>query len=99
MRPCHGRSDPTIRRAVLGDAHTTYHGIVTRRGDPERIYSAQRAGIYMRLTRNERVSDLDAEHLIARWEREAEAAGQARDSAGYWDDGWDWIAAQRTTGR
>lgn len=36
---------------------------MTRRGDPERIYQAQRAGVFARLTQNERVDELDAEHL------------------------------------
>jgi hypothetical protein len=42
-------------------------------GDPERIYQAQRAGIFGRLTKNGRVDELDAEHWISRWERHAEA--------------------------
>ena len=68
---------------------------MTRRGDPDRTYQAQRAGVLARLTQNERVEELDAEHWIARWEREAEATGRARGSSRYWDDGWDWIASQR----
>ena len=47
-----------------------------RRGDPECIYQAQRYGVFMRLTQNERLDQLDAEHWISRWEREAEATGQ-----------------------
>jgi hypothetical protein len=66
---------------------------MTRRGDPERIYQAQRAGIFQRLVEGERVNVLDAEHWIARWEREAEAAGRVRGT-GFWDDGWRWIAAE-----
>jgi hypothetical protein len=68
-----------------------------RRGDPERIYQAQRAGIFARLTQSERVSELDAEHWISRWEREAESGGLARNAVGFWDTGWDWIAEQRAT--
>jgi hypothetical protein len=67
---------------------------MTRRGDPERIYQAQRLGIYRRLVDEQRVNELDAEHLIARWEREAEASGRTRDEH-YWTDGWEWIAEQR----
>ncbi len=70
-----------------------------RRGDPERIYHAQRAGIFARLTQNERVNELDAEHWISRWEREAEATGRERGSQGFWDDGWNWIAAHRNHNR
>ncbi len=72
---------------------------MTRRGDPERIYQAQRAGIFARLVQNERVDELDAEHWIARWEREAEATGRKRGSPGYWDDGWRWAAGERATHR
>ncbi len=66
-----------------------------RRGDPEKIYQAQRTGIFMRLVDGERLDRFDAEHWIARWEREAEAIGRPRGSTGYWDSAWDWIAAER----
>lgn len=68
---------------------------MTRRGDPERIYQAQRHGVFRRLVDEQRVYELDAEHWIARWEREAEAAGRGRDDH-YWSDGWEWIAANRS---
>ncbi len=41
------------------------------------------------------MSELDAEHLLARWEREAEAIGRSRSAASYWDDAWHWIEDQR----
>jgi hypothetical protein len=66
-----------------------------RRGDPERIYQAQRAGVFMRLVNAERLDQLDAEHWISRWEREAEANGPAIGSQGYWDAAWRWIEANR----
>ena len=66
-----------------------------RRGDPERIYQAQRAGIFARLVQSERVNELDAEHWISRWEREAEVNGPAVGSQGYWDAAWLWIAENR----
>lgn len=66
-----------------------------RRGDPERIYQAQRAGIFARLTQNERLDQLDAEHWIGRWERHAEANRPARGSHGYWAAGWQWITENR----
>ena len=68
---------------------------MTRRGDPERIYQAQRAGVFARLTQNEHINELDAEHWIARWEREAELNGPARGSQGYWDAAWRWIVENR----
>ena len=64
------------------------------RPNPERIYQAQRVGIFRRLVDAERVNELDAEHWIARWEREAEASSRARDEH-YWDDAWEWIAENR----
>jgi hypothetical protein len=68
---------------------------VTRRRDPERIYQAQRAGIFARLTQNERVDELDAEHWISRWERQAEAEGIEPRGHAFWDAGWQWIAENR----
>lgn len=64
-------------------------------GDPDRIYQAQRAGIFMRLASVARLDWLDAEYWIVQWEHEAEAMGRERGSAGYWDDAWTWILAQR----
>jgi hypothetical protein len=58
-----------------------------RRGDPDRIYQAQRAGVFMRLVSAERLDQPDAEHWISRWEREAEANWPAVGSQGYWDAG------------
>jgi hypothetical protein len=49
-----------------------------RRGDPQRIYQAQRRGIFRRLVDEQRVSKLGAEHLIAWREREAKASGRRR---------------------
>jgi hypothetical protein len=70
-----------------------------RRGDPERIYQAQRAGIFARLTQSERVDELDAEQWISRWERHAELEGLSRELIGFWAAGWDWIAEQRAPKR
>jgi hypothetical protein len=67
---------------------------MTRR-DPERIYQAQRAGIFGRLTQNEHVDQLDAEHWISRWERHAETEGVERTAVGFWATAWEWIAEQR----
>lgn len=67
---------------------------MTRRADPELIYQAQRVGLFRRLVDAERVTELEAEHWIARWEREAEAINRSRNSPGFWDDGWRWIEQQ-----
>jgi hypothetical protein len=66
-----------------------------RRGDPERIYQAQRAGLFMRLVSSGRLDKFDAEHWLARWERQAEVNGPAVGSQGYWDTAWRWIAENR----
>lgn len=66
------------------------------RGDPERIYQAQRAGTFRRLVDAERVDVIEAEHLLSSWAREAEAIGLTSRSARYWDDAWTWIAVPRS---
>ena len=66
-----------------------------RRGEPERIYLAQRAGIFARLRDAERLGAFDVEQWIAAWEREAEATGIIPGSQGFWDAGWLWIAENR----
>lgn len=66
-----------------------------RRGDPQRIYQAQRAGIFARLTEQERVNAEAAERWIAAWERHAEAIGLHHGVVGFWSYGWDWIAERR----
>ena len=65
------------------------------RRDPDRIYQAQRAGIFMRLVSAERLDQLDAEHWLTRWEREAERLGLDRFSTDFWAMGRDWIAEQQ----
>jgi len=65
-----------------------------RRTDPQRIYIARRAARFRRLVDGDHLDELDAEHWISRWEREAEASGRARNNH-YWSDAWDWIADNR----
>jgi hypothetical protein len=62
-----------------------------KRGDPERIYQAHRAGIFARLTQNERLDELDAEHWISVWEHHAEAEGLSPATVGFWATAWAWI--------
>ena len=57
-----------------------------RRGDPELIYRAQRAGIFKRLRDAERLDELDAEHWIARWERHVADAELVLDGGAFWDE-------------
>lgn len=68
-----------------------------RRGDPERIYQAHRAGVFARLTQNELVDEIDAEHWISRWERHVESEGLAPTIVGFGAAARDWIAEQRQT--
>lgn len=72
---------------------------MTRRGDPERIYQAQRAGVFRRLVDESRINELDAEHLLARWERTSTELGHPRGSIGYWDEAWRWISSEKSAGR
>jgi hypothetical protein len=51
---------------------------MARRADPERIYLARRAATFRRLVDDDHLGELDAEHWIAAWEREAEASGRQR---------------------
>jgi hypothetical protein len=83
---------PTQKLARPG----AYHRAMPRRGDPELIYRAQRAGIFNRLRDAEKLDEERAEDLIAQWEREAEATGRERGSMGYWDEAWRWIKAERS---
>ncbi len=69
-----------------------------RRGDPDRIYQAQRAGIFARLTQGERLSQLEAEEWISRWESHTKTEGITHVHA-FWDAAWDWIAEQRAPKR
>jgi hypothetical protein len=66
-----------------------------RRADPERIYLARRAATFNRMVTAERMDPLDAEHWIARWEREAESLGIDRLTEQFWQDGDRWIAEIR----
>jgi hypothetical protein len=60
---------------------------VSRRGDPERIYQAQRAGLRSRIRDQWRQSDPRADELLNAWEYEASARGLKRGEPTYWDQG------------
>jgi len=68
---------------------------MSRRADPVRIYQARRAATFAILTQTRAIDELDAEHWMARWEREAERQGLDRFSANFWIAGGDWIAENR----
>jgi hypothetical protein len=69
---------------------------LTRRADPERIYQARRAAHFSRLTALGTIDELDAEHWLSRWEREAEQLGLDRLEAGFWTAGEVWILERRS---
>ncbi len=69
---------------------------MARRGNPEKIYHAQRAGMFTRLVSGARLDKDVAEDWIARWEREAKDIGWPRTSSRFWDEGWDWIERERS---
>jgi len=66
-----------------------------RKPDPERIYHARRAAHFRRLADVRRLDELDAEHWLRKWEREAKARGLDRHSGTFWQDAEQWIAEQR----
>lgn len=68
---------------------------MSRRADPERIYVARRAAVFAKLTGPGVIDELEAEHRIAAWEREAERQGLDRLTAAFREAGDRWIAAQR----
>jgi hypothetical protein len=72
---------------------------VTRRPDPERIYQARRSATFRRLVDVDHVDELDAEHWIARWERQAESQGLERLTPEFWDAGGRWILDERAVAR
>ena len=70
---------------------TSLRLINVRRGDPERIYQAQRAGIRQRIVRNWRQSEDTADALLLQWEIEAPTHGLRRGDPRYWDEAAAWI--------
>jgi len=72
---------------------------MTRRADPGRIYQARRAATFAILTQTRAIDELDAEHWMTRWEREAERQGLDRFSADFWAERRDWIEENRRAAR
>jgi hypothetical protein len=68
---------------------------MARRADPERIYLARRAALFSTLTSTGAIDELEAEHRVAAWEREAERRGLDRFTPAFWEAGAHWIAEQR----
>jgi hypothetical protein len=70
---------------------------MARRGDPERIFEAQRAGVRARLTGTGMQGET-ADRWLDAWPIVAAARWQARDGE-YWQAAWDWIAVERAASR
>ena len=66
---------------------------MTRRGNPERIFEAQRAGVRARLT-GTGMQPETADRWLDAWVLEAAGRGLPQDGR-YWQAGWEWIAEQR----
>jgi hypothetical protein len=60
---------------------------MSRRADPDRIYLARRAAQFRRLVDDQHIEELDAEHWIRAWEREAESRGVDRLAGSFLREG------------
>ena len=69
---------------------------MARRRDPERIYSAKRAGLMARLEHAHHLSEERAEAVMASWEAEASKRGLVHEMPAYWSQADDWIADHLT---
>ena len=72
---------------------------MSRRADPVRIYTGQRAGMLRRLIDAWRLTESKAEALLVGWEQEAERRRLRRPDPGYWTTGEEWMAGQYRLGR
>ena len=78
---------------MVGDSLRSYPRRMARKPDPERIYLARRAAHFGRLGQYGRFDELDAEHWLSAWEREAERRGLDRQAATFWREGEAWQEA------
>ena len=76
-------------------AKTTGYPRVMRKPNPENIFLARRAARFRRLVDEHHLDELDAEHWLSGWEREAESRGLERYCSTFWSSGEQWIAEQR----
>jgi hypothetical protein len=68
---------------------------MARRSTPERLHAARRAATVARLI-GEGELPCRANELADLWVARAEAEGFERDGR-FWDAGWQWIAARRSS--
>jgi hypothetical protein len=67
---------------------------VKGRPDPDRWAQGLRSAILARLSQDEHLDELDAEHWVAAWERHATTEGLDPIEDGYWKAAWKWISEQ-----
>jgi hypothetical protein len=63
---------------------------MSRRPDPDRLYTASRTGTLNRLVGDGELPER-AEAWLAVWEGQAASEGIDRFRDGFWHDGWRWI--------
>ena len=66
---------------------------MSRRPDPERLYTASRTATLNRLIADDELQERAEAWLVA-WERQAASEGVDRYGE-FWQAGWRWIAEQR----
>ena len=71
---------------------------VSRRSTPERLYQARRAAVFSKVTGTRVIDELEAEHRISAWEREAERRGLDRLTQAFWEAGDRWLAERDEAG-
>ena len=71
---------------------------MARRGDPERIFEAQRQGVRARLISTVRMQTEVADRWLDAWVLDATMRGLPRDGC-FWDASSQWIAAERAARR
>jgi hypothetical protein len=71
---------------------------MARRGDPERIFEAQRQGVRARLIGTDRMQAETADRWLDAWILEAATRDLPRDGA-YWNAAYEWMTAERAVRR
>jgi hypothetical protein len=69
-----------------------------RKPNPQDIYIARRTAHFRRLADEYHLDELDSEHWLSAWEREAEMRGLDRHARTFWQDGEEWILERRRGG-
>lgn len=62
-----------------------------RRGDPQRIFQAQRTGLRNRVRDDWHMSEELADAMLDEWDLQAASRGLSKRDPRYWDDAVRWI--------